>query len=121
MIHAKFGFNVSVQKLETVFMLLARMTFGGCRNPAIFQRFSEAVRWIFENLGVENVHNYLDDYVGWPESGLLIDANRQYNIARKVCGNIRMPLSPKPGGCVPPTTNVTAFGFEFSLKQTQNE
>ena len=85
--------------------------FGSRHGCQIFQRVSDAVRFIIHHAG-HGVVNYIDDYVSF---GVPFDAKCSYDHLYDLLGRLGLTISQKK--LVPPSTSAVCLGVEINTEK----
>ena len=93
-------------KFGNQYFLDRSLAFGFCHGSQIFQRCTDAIRYIMAAHGYPLLFNYIDDLI---YTGLPSQMDDSFNFLKNLLVELGLDISPKK--LVPPSTSVTCLGI----------
>ena len=93
-------------KFQDQYFLDRWVAFGFCHGSLIFQRCTDAIRYIMAQHGFPLLYNYIDDLI---YTGLPSQINESFIFLKKLLGELGLEISNKK--LVPSATSVTCLGI----------
>ena len=93
-------------KFRNQYFLDRSLTFGFRHGSQIFQRCTDAIRYIMAEHGYPLLFNYIDDLI---YTGLPSQMDASFNFLKNLLVELGLEISPKK--LVPPSTSVTCLGI----------
>ena len=101
-------------KFENKYFLDLLVAFGYRNGSQIFQRCTDAIRFIMSQHRFHHLHNYIDDLI---YTGLPSEIHASYNFLKHLLSQLGLDISIKK--LVPPSTSVTCLGIQIdTVKRT---
>ena len=101
-------------KVNNQYFLDLSVAFGYRNGSQIFQRCTDAIRYIMSQHGFHNLHNYIDDLI---YTGLPSEIHASYAFLKHLLAQLGLDISMKK--LVPPSTVVTCLGIQIdTVKRT---
>ena len=101
-------------KVNNQYFLDLSVAFGYRNGSQIFQRCTDAIRYIMSQHGFHNLHNYIDDLI---YTGLPSEIHASYAFLKHILAQLGLDISMKK--LVPPSTIVTCLGIQIdTVKRT---
>ena len=95
-------------KVNNQYFLDLSFAFGYRNGSQIFQRCTDAIRYITSQHGFHNLHNYIDDLI---YTGLPSEIHASYAFLKHLLAQLGLDISMKK--LVPPSTVVTCLGIQI--------
>ena len=108
--HIKVDYNILGLSWHDVYVDTCN-AFGSRHGFQIFQRCSDAIRFIMKKMG-HKIIGYIDDYVGF---GVPSDAKASFDCLYDLLQELGLTISSKT--LIPPSTVVTCLGIEVNTKK----